>query len=122
VQDQAEEFNLMAGAPAPLPAPALVFSESNPAPAGPAADCSDAVSLGDTHLTTFGGLLYDFQATGDFLLAETGPEFLVQTRQASADVAECGREQGGRGASRQEPCRYLSSGTGFRGRQVGDDH
>jgi hypothetical protein len=69
--------------PAPLPAPALVFSESNPAPSGPTADCSDAVSLGDTHLTTFGGLLYDFQATGDFLLAETGPGFLVQTRQAS---------------------------------------
>jgi hypothetical protein len=69
--------------PAPLPAPALVFSESNPAPGGSAATCADAVSLGDTHLTTFGGLLYDFQATGDFLLAETGPDFLVQTRQAS---------------------------------------
>jgi hypothetical protein len=32
---------------------------------------------------TFAGLLYDFQATGDFLLAETGPDFSVQTRQVS---------------------------------------
>ena len=69
--------------PAPHPAPALVFSESNPAPAGAPADCTAAVSLGDTHLTTFRGLLYDFQATGDFLLAETGPDFIVQTRQVS---------------------------------------
>jgi hypothetical protein len=69
--------------PAPQPAPALVFSQSNPAAAGAAANCMDAVSLGDTHLRTFGGLLYDFQATGDFLLAETGPEFQVQTRQVS---------------------------------------
>jgi hypothetical protein len=43
----------------------------------------DAVSLGDTHLTTFNGLHYDFQASGDFLLAEAGPNFVVQTRQAS---------------------------------------
>jgi hypothetical protein len=63
--------------------PALVFGQSNPAPAGGAADCTDAVSLGDTHLTTFNGLHYDFQASGDFLLAESGPAFLVQTRQAS---------------------------------------
>jgi hypothetical protein len=39
--------------------------------------------VGDTHLTTFSSLLYDFQATGDFLLVETGPDFLVQTRQVS---------------------------------------
>jgi hypothetical protein len=81
--------------------PALVFAEDNPAPTGGAADCSDAVSLGDTHLNTFNGLHYDFQASGDFLLAEagptapppslteagpnvvTGPNFVVQTRQAS---------------------------------------
>jgi hypothetical protein len=63
--------------------PALVFGQSNPAPAGGAADCTDAVSLGDTHLTTFNGLHYDFQASGDFLLAQSGSEFLVQTRQAS---------------------------------------
>ncbi len=69
--------------PAPSPAPALVFSQSNPASAGAAATCVDAGSIGDTHLTTFGGLLYDFQATGDFLLAATGPAFQVQTRQVS---------------------------------------
>jgi hypothetical protein len=39
--------------------------------------------LGDTHLTTVSGLHYDFQASGDFLLAEAGPNFVVQTRQAS---------------------------------------
>ena len=63
--------------------PALVFASTNPPPSGGAATCADAVSLGDTHLTTFGGLLYDFQAMGDFLLAETGPEFRVETRQVS---------------------------------------
>ena len=63
--------------------PALVFAETNPAPAGGTADCSDAVSTGDTHLTTFNGLHYDFQATGDFVLAQSGSDFLVQTRQAS---------------------------------------
>ncbi|AXW36136.1 hypothetical protein HFK83_24880 [Ralstonia pseudosolanacearum] len=68
--------------PAPLPAPALVFSESNPAPSG-TPSCVDADSLGDTHLRTFGGLLYDFQATGDFVLAETDRDFQVQTRQVS---------------------------------------
>lgn len=69
--------------PAPLPAPALVFSQSNPAAAGAAASCADAVSIGDTHLTTLGGLLYDFQAAGDFTLAEVAPQFEVQARQVS---------------------------------------
>lgn len=65
------------------PGPALVFEERYPPLAGAAASCLDAVSLGDTHLTTFGGLLYDFQAMGDFLLADTGRDFVVQTRQVS---------------------------------------
>lgn len=63
--------------------PALVFSESNPAPSGAAATCADATSVGDTHLTTFDGLYYDFQASGDFVLAQDGSDFVVQTRQAS---------------------------------------
>ena len=42
-----------------------------------------ATTLGDTHLTTFKGLLYDFQAYGEFVLAEVGPDFVVQTRQVS---------------------------------------
>lgn len=83
-----ESTNLTLGntppaSPAPMPAPALVFSESNPPPAGPVASCLDAVSIGDTHLQTFNGLLYDFQAAGDFLLADTGRDFQVQTRQVS---------------------------------------
>ena len=67
----------------PGPLPALVFGQNNPALPGAPATCGDAVSLGDTHLTTFSGLHYDFQASGDFLLAEAGPNFIVQTRQAS---------------------------------------
>jgi hypothetical protein len=63
--------------------PALVFSESNPGPGGAPATCADATSLGDTHLTTFDGLYYDFQASGDFVLARNGSDFEVQTRQAS---------------------------------------
>lgn len=62
--------------------PALVFSENPTAAAG--ANCMDATSLGDTHLTTFDGLKYDFQGSGDFLLAQDGPDFIVQTRQALA--------------------------------------
>ena len=69
---------------APGPTPALIFSESGQAPAGATATCADAASVGDTHLTTFDGLYYDFQASGDFVLADNGPGFLVQTRQALA--------------------------------------
>ncbi len=32
---------------------------------------------------TFNGLFYDFQATGDFILAQVDPDFVVQTRQVS---------------------------------------
>lgn len=63
--------------------PALLFSESNPAPAGGSATCADATSVGDTHITTFDGLYYDFQASGEFLLAQDGSSFIVQARQAS---------------------------------------
>ena len=44
--------------------------------------CQTGISMGDTHVTTFDGLYYDFQAWGDYLLASTGPSFIVQTRQA----------------------------------------
>lgn len=63
--------------------PALLFSQSNPAPSGGAATCADATSVGDTHITTFDGLYYDFQASGEYLLAQDGPDFIVQARQAS---------------------------------------
>ncbi len=69
--------------PAALPAPVLVFAQSNPASPGAAATCADAVSIGDTHLHTFNGLFYDFQAAGDFVLAGVAPGFEVQTRQVS---------------------------------------
>ena len=45
--------------------------------------CVNAHGDGDTHLLTFGNLLYDFQAQGDFELASTSPDFSVQNRQVS---------------------------------------
>jgi hypothetical protein len=59
--------------------PSILFSQSN-AGAGPP---SCATSNGDTHLTTFGGLYYDFQSQGDYILAERGTDFAVQARQVS---------------------------------------
>ena len=61
--------------------PSLIFTESNTGTPDPS--CSAGVSIGDTHLTTFDGVHYDFQASGDFLLAEVPKEFTVQVRQAS---------------------------------------
>jgi hypothetical protein len=61
--------------------PAVVFWLSNNP--GATSSCSGGTSIGDTHLTNFNGLFYDFQASGDFLLAETNPDFVVQTRQKS---------------------------------------
>ena len=46
-------------------------------------NCAAASTIGDTHLRTFNGLFYDFQAAGDFTLAEVDPGFSVQTRQVS---------------------------------------
>jgi hypothetical protein len=64
--------------------PALVFTEVNPAPAGAPASCADALSLGDTHVHPFNGKTeYDFQAFGDFVLAQVGSDFLVHTRQTA---------------------------------------
>ncbi len=80
----AETNNLSFGPGAPAaspPGPAILFTESSAG--GSPSDCAAATAVGDAHLTTFAGLLYDFQATGDFLLAETGPDFVVQTRQVS---------------------------------------
>jgi hypothetical protein len=79
-----ETNNLSFGPSAPLaspPGPALIFSESS---AGGAAFCGAATSVGDTHVATLGGLLYDFQAAGDFVLADIAEsDFQVQTRQVS---------------------------------------
>lgn len=79
----AEKNNLGFGPSAPVgtqPGPALIFNESF---GGGLANCAAATTVGDAHLTTLSGLLYDFQATGDFELLSTKPGFLVQSRQVS---------------------------------------
>jgi von Willebrand factor type D domain len=70
-----------AAPPASAPGPAVIFTESSAG--GATSNCAAATAVGDTHLTTFSGLLYDFQATGDFILAQVDPDFVVQTRQVS---------------------------------------
>ncbi len=50
---------------------------------GAAANCDSAEVWGDTHQVAFGGTLYDFQATGDFVEAQVGSNFEVQTRKVS---------------------------------------
>jgi hypothetical protein len=80
----AETNNLNFSSTAPASsgaAPALLFTQSS---AGGLVGCAAATSVGDTHLTTFGNTLYDFQASGEFVLAETAsPAFSVQARQLS---------------------------------------
>jgi hypothetical protein len=62
--------------------PSIVFTQSNAgSPVLPT--CAAADSIGDTHLKTFNALMYDFQASGDFLLLKDGSDFEVQARQAS---------------------------------------
>lgn len=80
----AETNNLSFEPPAPSaspPGPAIEATMSS----GPSttASCAYATSVGDTHLATFKGLLYDFQASGEFVLAEVAPDFVVHTRQVS---------------------------------------
>ena len=62
------------------PGPAMSYTIIKP---GVAVNCTNAITIGDTHLTTFDGFKYDFQAAGDFLLARRGPDFMVQSRQVS---------------------------------------
>jgi hypothetical protein len=79
-----ETNNLSFGPTAPAataPGPAVIFQESTAG--GAASNCAAAATIGDTHLRTFNNLLYDFQAAGDFTLAEVAPGFEVQTRQVS---------------------------------------
>jgi len=80
----AESNNLNFGPNAPAASgagPALIFMESSAGGMPP--NCNYAATVGDTHLATFMGLFYDFQATGDFVLAQLDKEFIVQTRQVS---------------------------------------
>jgi hypothetical protein len=79
-----ETNNLSFGPMAPGaagPGPAVISTQS--IAGGALSNCAAATSVGDTHLTTFSGMLYDFQASGDFILAEIGPDFEVQARQIS---------------------------------------
>jgi hypothetical protein len=80
------EMNNLSFGPMPAPAasqpgPAVIFNEST-AGGAPSA-CAAATTVGDAHLTTLSGLLYDFQATGDFELLRSQSGFLVQARQVS---------------------------------------
>jgi hypothetical protein len=80
----AETNNLSFGPTAPTatgPGPAVIFQES--IAGGATSSCAAAATIGDTHLATFNGLFYDFQASGDYVLAEVDPGFTVQTRQVS---------------------------------------
>lgn len=63
----------------PVQWPSIIFNQDNVSGGPPTC----ATSVGDTHLTTFGHTLYDFQSTGDFVLAQAGPDFMVQARQVS---------------------------------------
>ena len=79
-----ETNNLSFGPTAPggsPPGPAVIFRES--IAGGATSNCAAATTVGDTHLATFGGLFYDFQASGDFVLAQVDPDFVVQARQVS---------------------------------------
>lgn len=80
----AETNNLLFGTPAPAPSgpgPATMFLENTIG--GAMTNCDSSVSWGDTHQVTFGGTLYDFQATGDFTELIRGSSFEVQTRKVS---------------------------------------
>jgi hypothetical protein len=54
---------------------AIVFSKS-----GGGDPRASGYAIGDPHLATFYGVHYDFQASGDFLLAQADPNLIVQTR------------------------------------------
>jgi len=61
--------------------PSIIFTESNATNQTPA---TCATSLGDTHITTFDSVHYNFQASGDFVLAQVGNDFVVHARQGPA--------------------------------------
>jgi hypothetical protein len=79
---ETNNLNFGPNPPAATPAgPAVMFTES--IAGGALTACAAASSIGDTHLATFHGLFYDFQASGDFVLAEVPQEFVVHARQVS---------------------------------------
>ena len=79
-----ETNNLNFGTPKPPPTgpgPAVIFLENDTG--GAVTNCDAAEVVGDTHQHTFGGTFYDFQASGDFVEAQVGTGFEVQTRKVS---------------------------------------
>jgi hypothetical protein len=80
----AEKNNLSFGTPAPPaspPGPAMRFIEDTVG--GASSNCAAASTIGDVHAHTVAGLAYDFQAVGDFELAQVGSDFEVQARHVS---------------------------------------
>jgi hypothetical protein len=65
-----------------LPAPAIVFNQTNVTPFT-ASSCAAADGTGDPHMHTVLGTGYDFMGIGDYLWAQRGANFVVQTRQIS---------------------------------------
>ena len=68
-----ETSNLGFGTPPPAPTPpgpSIQFIEDTAHSSPP--DCAYAAAIGDTHQHTVAGLLYDFQASGDFVEAQIG--------------------------------------------------
>ncbi len=52
-----------------------------------AASSGDASARGDPHVHTIGGIPYDFQGAGEFVLLRGGPDLEVQTRQTPVSTA-----------------------------------
>ncbi len=81
------ETNNLNLAPTPMigtqGSPTLISTQTN-GPTSGAPACATARGIRDTHLRTFRNLFYDFQASGDFELATTGPGFIVENRQISS--------------------------------------
>lgn len=83
-----EGNNLSFVAPPPLATGAdlavVFYQRKLPAGALGVNPCASAVTGGETRQRTFAGTAYDFQASGDFVEAQVGGAFEVQTRKASA--------------------------------------
>ena len=82
---ETNNLNLSTPAIGSHPPTLLSTQTNNPTTVQPS--CAAARGIGDTHLKTFRNTLYDFQASGDFELATTGPGFTVENRQVSGAPA-----------------------------------
>ncbi|WP_157288576.1 hypothetical protein [Uliginosibacterium gangwonense] len=74
----------LSGTPSAVPNqnwPSITFTQTNVSPS--TASCATATSWGDTHIITFSGQTYDFQAAGEFTLLNDGAGFIVTAAQTS---------------------------------------